>query len=263
MRQEVAHDSSTASGRRDPGRERGVIASAQRTPGAPPLPREGEIFTEEQMSERFGASPPGGIRQSKTSSDIILVSRVDGPTSYHDKDSGEYVYFDGVDYRKPDQMVSSNKELSESRENGRRVLYFVKERGSLAFHGRVECVGWRRRDGSDPRSVVTFKMRCINDAVGQQTGSAKYAMVVNIAEDEEGGYVATAPALPGCISQGETKAQARENLEEAISLYLEYLLEIGETFPPGLVSALDVAAVSVRGENVSARVNAAPECVST
>ena len=266
LRQGAAHDGSAASGQHDLGRERGTAAGAQRAPGvtgAPPLPREGETFTEEQMSERFGVSPPGGIRQSKTSSDIILVSRADGPTSRHDKDSGEYVYFDGVDYERPDQAVSSNKVLSESRENGNRVLYFVKERGSLAFHGRVECVGWKRRDDSDPRSAVTFKMRRINDAIAQQTGSAKYAMVVNIVEDEDGGYVATAPELPGCISQGETKAQARENLEEAISLYLEYLLEIGEVFPAGLVAALDVAAVSVRGENVSARINAVPECVST
>ena len=266
LRQEVAHDSSAASGQHDLGHERGMVASAQRTPGvisAPPLPREGETFTEEQMSERFGVSPPGGIRQSKISSDIILVSRVDGPTSYHDKESGEYVYFDGVDYKRDNQMVSSNKVLSESRENGNRVLYFIKERGSLVFHGRVEYVDWERRNGSDPRSVVTFKMRRINDAAEQQAGSAKYAMVVNIVEDEDGGYVATAPALPGCISQGDTKAQARENLEEAISLYLEYLLETGETFPPGLVATLDVAAVSVRGESVSARINAVPEFVST
>lgn len=154
MRQEVAHDSSTASGRRDPGRERGVIASAQRTPGAPPLPREGEIFTEEQMTERFGASPPGGIRQSKTSSDIILVSRVDGPTSYHDKDSGEYVYFDGVDCRRPDQMVSSNKVLSESRENGRRVLYFVKERGGGASRSMAASNVWVGGAGTAPTHAV-------------------------------------------------------------------------------------------------------------
>ena len=265
LRQGAAHDGSAASGQHDLGRERGTAAGAQRAPGvtsAPPLPREGETFTEEQMSERFGVSPPGGIRQSKTSSDIILVSRVDGPTSRHDKDSGEYVYFDGVDYKRPAQMVSSNKVLSVSRENGSRVLYFVKEGGSLAFHGRVECVGWECRDDS-PRSVVTFKMRRVNDAATQQTGSAKYAMAVSIVEDEDGGYVATAPELPGCISQGETKAQARENLEEAISLHLEYLLATGEVFPPGLVAALDVAAVSVRGENVSARINAVPECTST
>ena len=29
------------------------------------------------------------------------------------------------------------------------------------------------------------------------------------------------PSLPGCISQGETKEEAIENIKEAIELYLE------------------------------------------
>lgn len=42
----------------------------------------------------------------------------------------------------------------------------------------------------------------------------KYATVVNITRDEDGGYAATTPSLPACISQGETLAQAQENLAE-------------------------------------------------
>ncbi len=38
---------------------------------------------------------------------------------------------------------------------------------------------------------------------------------------EEGGYTIYVPALPGCISQGETKEEALENIQEAIQLYLE------------------------------------------
>lgn len=38
---------------------------------------------------------------------------------------------------------------------------------------------------------------------------------------EGGGYTAYVPALPGCVSQGETKAEALENIREAIVLYLE------------------------------------------
>lgn len=37
----------------------------------------------------------------------------------------------------------------------------------------------------------------------------------------EGGYTAYVPALPGCISEGETKTEAMKNIKEAISLYLE------------------------------------------
>ena len=38
---------------------------------------------------------------------------------------------------------------------------------------------------------------------------------------KEGGYTAYAPALPGCISQGETREEAIKNIKEAIELYLE------------------------------------------
>lgn len=38
---------------------------------------------------------------------------------------------------------------------------------------------------------------------------------------EEGGYTAVVPALPGCISEGETIEDAMRNIREAIELYLE------------------------------------------
>ncbi len=40
-------------------------------------------------------------------------------------------------------------------------------------------------------------------------------------KQEEGGYTAYVPALPGCVSQGETEQEAIENIKEAIELYLE------------------------------------------
>ncbi len=38
---------------------------------------------------------------------------------------------------------------------------------------------------------------------------------------DEGGYTVYVPSLPGCISEGETLDEARENIREAIELYLE------------------------------------------
>jgi predicted RNase H-like HicB family nuclease len=38
---------------------------------------------------------------------------------------------------------------------------------------------------------------------------------------EEGGYTAVVPALPGCISEGETVEETMKNIREAIELYLE------------------------------------------
>ena len=38
---------------------------------------------------------------------------------------------------------------------------------------------------------------------------------------DEGGYTAIVPALPGCISEGDTRDDALTNIQEAIQLYLE------------------------------------------
>ena len=38
---------------------------------------------------------------------------------------------------------------------------------------------------------------------------------------EEGGYTVTVPALPGCISEGDSLDEAVANIQEAIELYLE------------------------------------------
>lgn len=38
---------------------------------------------------------------------------------------------------------------------------------------------------------------------------------------EEGGYTVYVPALPGCISEGDTFEEAIANIKEAIELYLE------------------------------------------
>ena len=38
---------------------------------------------------------------------------------------------------------------------------------------------------------------------------------------DEGGYTALVPALPGCISEGDTKDEAIRNVREAIGVYLE------------------------------------------
>ncbi len=38
---------------------------------------------------------------------------------------------------------------------------------------------------------------------------------------DEGGYTVYVPSLPGCISEGDTRQEALENIREAIALYLE------------------------------------------
>ncbi len=50
-------------------------------------------------------------------------------------------------------------------------------------------------------------------------------------EQEVGGYTVTVPSLPGCISEGDTLKEAKENITDAIKLYLEDLSADGEEIP--------------------------------
>lgn len=53
-----------------------------------------------------------------------------------------------------------------------------------------------------------------------------------IEQDEDGVFVATCPVLPGCISQGDTRTEALENIKDAIEGYLASLEKHGEAIPP-------------------------------
>ena len=50
---------------------------------------------------------------------------------------------------------------------------------------------------------------------------------VLVHEAEEGGYWAQVPALPGCVTEGDTYPELLENLYEAIQLWLEVASERG------------------------------------
>lgn len=61
---------------------------------------------------------------------------------------------------------------------------------------------------------------------------------VFIQQDEDGVFVAECPALPGCISQGTTRAEAIANIEDAARGYLESLRNRGEPVPPAVSEEL-------------------------
>ena len=64
----------------------------------------------------------------------------------------------------------------------------------------------------------------------------KYRVLVE--QDEDGYFVAQVPALPGCISQGSTRAEALTNVQEAITGYLESLRKHDEPVPPAITEEL-------------------------
>ena len=59
----------------------------------------------------------------------------------------------------------------------------------------------------------------------------RYRVIID--RDEDGVFVAEAPSLPGCVSQGRTREEAMSNIKSAIAGYLESLRARGEPIPPG------------------------------
>lgn len=65
---------------------------------------------------------------------------------------------------------------------------------------------------------------------GMEGWEMKYRVFIE--QDEDGVYVAEVPSLPGCISQGHTRADALRNIREAIAAYLESVEAHDEPIPP-------------------------------
>ena len=55
--------------------------------------------------------------------------------------------------------------------------------------------------------------------------------LINLEKNENGIYTITVPALPGCITQGDTWEEAVANAQEAILGYIETLKELGKPIP--------------------------------
>ena len=74
----------------------------------------------------------------------------------------------------------------------------------------------------------------------------RYTVLLESAE--EGGYVATCPALPGLVTEGDTLEEAREMVKDAIRGYLESLAKDGLDAP---------AAIQLREESVKEEIEVA------
>jgi predicted RNase H-like HicB family nuclease len=57
----------------------------------------------------------------------------------------------------------------------------------------------------------------------------RYTVVLE--QEVDGGYVVSVPALPGCVSQGDTRGEAIDNIREAIDVYLADCRDAGDTVP--------------------------------
>lgn len=59
----------------------------------------------------------------------------------------------------------------------------------------------------------------------------QYTYKILLHKEPEGGYTATVPALPGCITYGEDIEEAMAMAREAVELYVEELQSRGEVIP--------------------------------
>ncbi|MGA2905195.1 MAG: type II toxin-antitoxin system HicB family antitoxin [Candidatus Korobacteraceae bacterium] len=57
----------------------------------------------------------------------------------------------------------------------------------------------------------------------------RYTVVLE--KESDGGYVVTVPALPGCVSQGDSRGEALANIREAIQLYVDDCRAAGDPVP--------------------------------
>ena len=59
----------------------------------------------------------------------------------------------------------------------------------------------------------------------------RYTYTIHVEPAEEGGFTVTVPALPGCITEGDTYEQAIANAHEAIEGFIEALKKASEPIP--------------------------------
>ncbi|HEY5793501.1 MAG TPA: type II toxin-antitoxin system HicB family antitoxin [Bosea sp. (in: a-proteobacteria)] len=59
-----------------------------------------------------------------------------------------------------------------------------------------------------------------------------YRIVIEpLSKEDGGGYFATVPDLPGCMSDGETPEEALSNVQDAIRCWIEAAIEMGRDVP--------------------------------
>jgi predicted RNase H-like HicB family nuclease len=66
----------------------------------------------------------------------------------------------------------------------------------------------------------------------------KYRVILT--RDEDGIFIAECPALAGCVSQGQTREEALENIRDAMKGYLASLKKHHDSIPSDEVVEIDV-----------------------
>lgn len=87
-------------------------------------------------------------------------------------------------------------------------------------------------------------------------GKSEYAILIEALSDEDGGeFLASVPDLPGCMSDGETRAEAARNVEDAIDSWMEEAIETGRD--PGANADIDLCNLIGRRGDAAGKVQPA------
>lgn len=64
------------------------------------------------------------------------------------------------------------------------------------------------------------------------TEQLTYSVVIQpLSPEDGGGFIATVPDLPGCMSDGETPQEALDNVQDAIASWIQAARELGHAVP--------------------------------
>ena len=65
----------------------------------------------------------------------------------------------------------------------------------------------------------------------------EYPVVIEaLSEEDGGGFLATVPDLPGCMSDGETREEAARAIDDAIAQWIEEAKKLGRPIPKPTVN---------------------------
>lgn len=112
----------------------------------------------------------------------------------------------------------------------------IEEGSEIIKGGILEARGQKSEDRSQKSEVRGQRTELVARVVLKYSNDVTLKVLIHKAE--EGGFWAEVPALPGCVSQGETVEELRANVREAIEGWL--LAEDGELKPGTTDRVLEV-----------------------
>ena len=132
------------------------------------IPEPGQVFTEQELRQRFAVASMGGIRPSRKNRIIVLIDSSLSDTGYRDTTENDPEFISYAGHGQSDQVMAlRNKSLFNSKKYGYTLLYFSRPKlGRLVFHYRVEydshSIVRQPNNEGVLRNVILFKLKILD-----------------------------------------------------------------------------------------------------